>query len=227
VFVDKDWLAAEFDRGKSLEQIGRDTGVHASTVAYWARKHGLRSPGAERFASRGAPDRECLEGLVRDGASLREMAEALDRSIATVRHWLRRWEIERSDCRRKPPLPPDAPRKVQMTCPRHGVTAFRLDTRGTYRCPRCAQDRVAERRRKLKRILVAEAGGRCRMCGYDRCVGALQFHHLDPQEKSFALSAQGVTHGLDKAREEARKCVLLCANCHAEVESGYLLLTAA
>jgi transposase len=220
-------LAAEFQRGKSLEQIARDNGVHASTVAYWARKHGLRAPGAERFAARGAPDREHLERLVAEGATLREIANALDRSIATVRHWLRCWEIERSDCRRKPPLPPDAPREVEMTCPRHGATAFRLDGRGTYRCPRCAQDRVAERRRKVKRILVAEAGGQCRMCGYDRCVAALQFHHLDPHGKRFALSDQGVTRGLERAREEARKCLLLCANCHAEVESGHLVLTAA
>ena len=114
-----------------------------------------------------------------------------------------------------------------MTCARHGATRFRLDPRGTYRCKRCAQERVAERRRKVKRILVAEAGGRCQMCGYDRCVAALQFHHLDPRGKSFALSHQGATRGLEKAREEARKCVLLCANCHAEVEAGHLSLKAA
>jgi DNA-binding CsgD family transcriptional regulator len=227
VFVDRDRLAQQFERGKSLEQIGREAGVHPSTVGYWARKHGLRPPGAERFAARGAPERELLEQLARDGFSLREIAEALDRSIATVRHWLRRWGIERSDCRRTPPLPPDAPHEVQKTCPRHGPTGFRLDARGTYRCKRCVQERVAERRRKVKRILVAEAGGRCRMCGYDRCVAALQFHHVDPRGKSFSLSAQGVTRGIEAAREEARKCVLLCANCHAEVEAGHLLLKAA
>ena len=220
-------MAGEFERGKSLEQIGRELGMHASTVAYWARKHGLRSPGAERFAARGAPDREVLERLARDGASLKQIAEALDRSIATVRHWLGRWEIERRDCRRKPPLPDDAPREVQKDCLRHGTTCFRLDARGTYRCKRCAQERVAERRRQVKRILVAEAGGRCRECGYDRCVAALQFHHVDPDGKTFALSAQGATRGLAKAREEARKCILLCANCHAEVEAGHVRVKAA
>jgi Homeodomain-like domain len=227
VFVERDWLAGEFERGKSLERIAWETGVHASTVGYWASKLGLRPPGAERFAARGAPDRELLESLAREGLSLREIAETLDRSIATVRHWLRRWEIERPDRRCKPQLSPDAPCEVQMTCLRHGATSFRLDRRGTYRCKRCAQERVAARRRKVKRILVAEAGGRCRMCGYDRCVAALQFHHIDPHGKSFALSDQGVTRGIEKAREEARKCVLLCANCHAEVEAGHVLLKAA
>ena len=114
-----------------------------------------------------------------------------------------------------------------MTCPRHGSTAFRLDSRRSYRCVRCAQERVADRRRRLKRILVLEAGGRCRVCGYDRCVAALQFHHRDPREKTFTPSSKGVTRSLEKAREEACKCVLLCANCHAEVEASYLPLEAA
>ena len=90
----------------------------------------------------------------------------------------------------------------------------------------CAQQRVAERRRRVKQILVEEAGGCCAECGYDRCCAALQFHHVDPSRKSFALSREGVTRSLDRAREEARKCVLLCANCHAEVEGGVRVLEA-
>ena len=43
---------------------------------------------------------------------------------------------------------------------------------------------------------------------------------MDPATKAFALSSEGVTRSLDSAREEAAKCVLLCANCHAEVEAG-------
>jgi hypothetical protein len=53
-------------------------------------------------------------------------------------------------------------------------------------------------------------------------LGALQFHHIDPTRKSFSLGREGVTRSLAKAREEARKCVLLCANCHAMVEAGLL-----
>ena len=75
-------------------------------------------------------------------------------------------------------------------------------------------------RRKVKRILVEEAGGACILCGYAECHAALQFHHVDPTQKSFALSRQGVTRSLAKARDEAAKCVLLCANCHAKVEAG-------
>jgi hypothetical protein len=51
-------------------------------------------------------------------------------------------------------------------------------------------------------------------------MAALEFHHLTPEEKAFSLSEEGVTRSLARARAEARKCVLLCANCHGEVEAG-------
>ena len=226
VFVHREWLTRELQAGKSLEQIGRETNRHASTVGYWARKHGLTPAGARRYAARGAPDRRRLEDLAESGLSLREIAAELDRSVSTVRHWLRRWGIRRLDARRHY-LPADSPREVERPCPRHGVTTFRLDVRRTYRCTRCSTEAVSERRRTVKRILVAEAGGSCAICGYDRCIAALQFHHLQPATKLFALSTEGVTRSISAARAEAKKCVLLCANCHAEVEAGFRRLEAA
>jgi hypothetical protein len=175
-----------------------------------------------KFAPRGAPDRAALERLADEGRTLREMAETLDRSIATVRYWLERWEISRVDLRRRRGFDPaTAPRESLRRCPHHGVTMFILEPRGSYRCKRCRQERVTVWRRKVKAKLVEEAGGRCALCGYDRCQAALQFHHRDPSEKLFAISHQGMTRSLAKAREEARKCVLVCANCHAELEGGY------
>lgn len=179
-----------------------------------------------KFAPRGAPDRQRLEELARGGATLREIGLALDRSIATVRYWLRRWNIARQDARRSAVDPATAPREAVRECRRHGLTVFRLDKRGTYRCPRCSQQHVADRRRRVKRILVDEAGGSCTGCGYDACCAALQFHHVDPRDKAFALSHEGATRGLERARAEARKCILLCANCHAEVEAGVRVLQA-
>ena len=76
------------------------------------------------------------------------------------------------------------------------------------------------RRRKIKRILVAEAGGACVLCGYSRTLAALHFHHVDPAQKAFGLGHRGMTLSLEAARAEAAKCVLLCATCHAEVELG-------
>lgn len=219
-------MVKQLQAGRSLEQIGRLAGRHPSTVAYWLRKHGLTAAGASRYAARGGLARETLEAMVAEGLTLREMAARADRSVATVRHWLERWGIEREPPRspRTPANPADAPRSAPFECPRHGLTAFVLEGRGSYRCKRCRQERVAEWRRRTKRMLVAEAGGVCRACGYGDCVAALQFHHLDPASKRFSLSHKGLARGLDQVRAEAAKCVLLCATCHAEVEAGFRTL---
>jgi hypothetical protein len=107
-----------------------------------------------------------------------------------------------------------------MLCVHHGETEFWLTGRGTYRCKRCRSEAVSRRRRRVKEILVEEAGGRCCICGYDRNMRALSFHHLDPSNKRHEINAKGVAIALDKLRVEARKCVLVCSNCHAEVEDG-------
>jgi hypothetical protein len=79
---------------------------------------------------------------------------------------------------------------------------------------------VSRRRRKVKEILVREAGGACRICGYARSMRALHFHHLDASQKRLEINARGQALSLETLRAEARKCVLLCSNCHAEVEDG-------
>ncbi len=62
-------------------------------------------------------------------------------------------------------------------------------------------------------------GGKCKICGYKNYVGALDFHHIDLSKKSFSLSVRGLSYAWDTILKEAKKYVLLCKNCHAEVEN--------
>lgn len=100
-------------------------------------------------------------------------------------------------------------------CPIHGNTLFVQDRPGAWRCPQCSLEAVIRRRRKVKDILIEEAGGKCQQCGYSKYRGALQFHHRDPSQKEFGLASVG-SLGIEKQREEVKKCDLLCNNCHAE-----------
>jgi transposase-like protein len=214
------WLKSQLESGRSIESIARETGRDPSTVAYWVNKHGLTSTHAARHAARGRIDREDLTALVERGLSVRQIAAELGFGPTTVRHWLRRHGLQTDPLhysRRDGEKPPS----VLRECPLHGWTPFgRIGADGRYRCRRCNAETVAERRRRIKDLLVAEAGGRCALCGFDDYAGALQFHHIDPARKAFALSREGVTRSLASAREEAAKCALLCANCHAMVEAG-------
>lgn len=69
-------------------------------------------------------------------------------------------------------------------------------------------------------------GGKCMICGYNRCLEALDFHHRDPREKDFGLSDKGITRSWEKTKKEVDKCVLICANCHREIHAGITQLPA-
>ena len=167
-------------------------------------------------------EKQSLERLVARRLTTRQIAEATGRSQSTVRYWLRRHGLKTVRARGDEEL---RGKYLTRVCQRHGETRFVLEGRGYYRCTRCRAQRVAERRRRVKVELVAEAGGHCAVCGYNRCIGALSFHHLNPDEKSFGVARGGVTLGIARMRKEAGKCVLLCANCHAEVEAGLISAT--
>lgn len=208
-------------RGLSLAEIGQRVGKHEATVAYWIKKHELAAVNSTKHSAKGGLNRGDLEKLVNTGASIAEIAEKVQRSKATVRHWLREYGLKTHRAERRRCSIEGGP-VLELSCPTHGLTTFRRRSEGGYRCTKCRADAVSRRRRKVKRILVEEAGGCCAICGYRRSLAALEFHHVAPDEKRFALSHRGVTRSIDAARREARKCMLLCANCHAEVEVGMI-----
>lgn len=78
--------------------------------------------------------------------------------------------------------------------------------------------RIAALRRRRKLQAIEYKGGACNRCGYNRCVAALEFHHVDPTVKKFAVSAKGRTMSWQKMQAELDKCELVCANCHREIE---------
>jgi DNA-binding CsgD family transcriptional regulator len=229
--MDRGALERMLGEGLPLAEIGRRADRHEATVAYWLRRHGLAAAGRARHASKGRLTHGELAALVDAGRSIAQIAARVGRSKSTIRHWLRRYGMKThgaSDQRRvlETKRPKDAGlSEALMLCSAHGETSFVLDERGYYRCRRCRSASVSRRRRRLKQTLVLEAGGACRLCGYSRCLSALEFHHLEPENKAFALSEEGVTRSIARARAEARKCALLCANCHAEVESGIANVT--
>ena len=73
-------------------------------------------------------------------------------------------------------------------------------------------------RTAIKKQLVKYKGGKCEICGYNKSLRALQFHHINPEEKDFSIS-NNLLNGhfnMNDFYNEIDKCKLLCANCHAE-----------
>lgn len=82
--------------------------------------------------------------------------------------------------------------------------------------------KVVSWRKRAKLKAIQHKGGCCQICGYNRSVSALVFHHLDPSKKDFGLA--GNTRSWESILAEIEKCVLLCANCHSEVHDGLIQL---
>jgi len=83
---------------------------------------------------------------------------------------------------------------------------------------------VAKRRRKIKLMAIEYKGGRCQICGYNKYPGALDLHHVSG-EKSFGIGDKGYTRSWEKTKQELDKCILVCANCHREIEAGVTQLS--
>jgi hypothetical protein len=122
--------------------------------------------------------------------------------------------------------PPSADRLCPVEnreCRRHGETEFARYADGQggtrWRCKRCVAEAVTRRHQAMRRVLIEEAGGACALCGYDRCIVCLHFHHVDASTKLFQMTMSS-GKALATYRKEASKCVLLCSNCHGEVEAG-------
>ena len=99
------------------------------------------------------------------------------------------------------------------TCKKHGLSEYS----NSGKCRKCNVENVQKRRRKIKEMSIEYKGGRCEKCGYDKCNGALEFHHLDPEQKDFGIGNKGYTRSWEKIKSELDKCIMVCANCHREI----------
>ena len=93
-------------------------------------------------------------------------------------------------------------------------------------CRECNKKNATLRKQTLKKECVDYKGGKCCICGYDKYIGSLDFHHLDPSQKGFEFSHLKITSfkkNEEKLKKELDKCILVCRNCHAEIHAGILV----
>lgn len=103
-----------------------------------------------------------------------------------------------------------------LECKKHGLTRFVKRNDNRWRCLKCQTEAVKKRREKIKKDAIDYKGGKCEICGYNKCIEALEFHHIN-NDKDFGISAKGYTRSFKKIKEELDKCILVCANCHREL----------
>lgn len=201
--MDKLYLEELVAEGLSQNQIAEKSDCDRSTVKRWLKRYGLRTKNAEVYSvSYGPVEKSDLERMIDEGFTIAEIAERMNRSQTSARHWIEKYGLKTQ-------------RKSHL-CNECGET----DPNSFYGrrkalCKTCSKLRDALRMRKYKQELVREVGSKCVRCGYNKCLGALEFHHLDPSEKDPDFKTMR-SWSKERKLVEVKKCELLCANCHRE-----------
>lgn len=86
-------------------------------------------------------------------------------------------------------------------------------------CKSCDSKNVVERGQKGKELAVEYMGGKCSICDYNKCINALEFHHLDPSKKSKTYNQSFIYWGFERQKKELENCIIVCGNCHREIHS--------
>lgn len=146
--------------------------------------------------------------------SIRRAAKALNVSYSTLRYWIGKHNI----CVQRPE------NKKQICCRVCGTTDknafFNSVNKSGKKSPACKACNAKEtilRYRRYKEEAVAYKGGKCCVCGYSKCMGSLEFHHTNPNEKDAEWALKIKNKITDNVKEELDKCILVCRNCHQEI----------
>lgn len=167
--------------------------------------------------------KEILYDKFNQGLSLRQIALDLNVSYNTIRYWAKKYGLKK---------------KVQKQCI---ICLADLTGNQTKYCSNNCKAKAHYNKHKsnpnsyhsqtlrgLKRkmLFIKELGAACEICGYNKNLAALEFHHKDPSTKLLALDMRSLSNNaLTTLRKELIKCRLLCSNCHKELHFPELFMS--
>jgi hypothetical protein len=166
-------------------------------------------------------EKEYLERMIEEGNSLNKIAKESGRGLTIVRYWVRKYGLKsKYSPYNENSIKEYGTHRICPKCKRMVETENFNDRRGkknsSVYCKTCTTIQTVDRVRKMKELMVEYKGGCCQKCGYDKYLGALEFHHLDPNEKDFNPSHYRKYTFDERVKNELDKCILLCSNCHRE-----------
>jgi len=169
---------------------------------------------------------EKLQDLISKNLSTYQIAKEMDCSQTTIRYWLRKLGLNTNN----PPQAKDLKTLLngrsckccskQLIGQQKFYCSIECKSKNTYYSQPNTNERQKNKALSRKLELIKMAGGKCSNCGYKKNSSALQFHHNDPQNKSFSLDSRILSNtNWESILKEFRKCKLLCANCHFEIHN--------
>lgn len=169
--------------------------------------------------------KEKIDVLYREGKSYKEISNVLKCSKSAISYHCRKWVNRESKYTADKILVYqqyyDEGHTMREVAKKFGITrsclTHRLVIRRRIFNKQGAVDNIKSYRTKVKEMAVEYKGGKCCLCGYKKCIKALDFHHVNPKEKDFPIS--GGTRSFENLKPELDKCILVCRNCHSEIHA--------
>jgi hypothetical protein len=160
-------------------------------------------------------EKETLISLIEQDLSSREIANRLDCSQGRIRYWLQKHKLKTKRKLRNKGHVGDSVRNPKCEYCGTKERANFYD-RFHHECKNCFNDRIYKLSRDKKEKAVKYKGGECCKCGYKKCMAALDFHHIDPEEKDVNFRTM-LYWKWERRKKEIDKCILVCSNCHREL----------
>lgn len=163
-------------------------------------------------------EKALLEELISEGLSANKIAKKQGVALATVRYWLKKHGLKTGyqSIRERTFYHMSPEERIQHNKKRrkdyYEANKKKLNTNSARR----QHERGLARKKEVMSLLNLTG---CVICGYNKCLSALEFHHV--HDKEFQLDKRSLSNRtLDSVLKEAKKCVLLCSNCHREYHHG-------
>lgn len=155
-----------------------------------------------------------LKLMVDSQKSTREIAKITGIGQTTVRYWLNKYGLKTTPTYGK----------TQRVCKQCGEIdlkemATRKGNNPRRICKKCLNKKMVDRMKRNKLESIVYKGGKCIRCGYNKCQGALEFHHRNVSEKD-PKWRYSKGWSIERIKKEIDKCDLLCCLCHREKHAG-------
>jgi transposase len=168
-----------------------------------------------------------LEKYLKENKSFNQISKEEKKSLTTIRYWMKKYNLTSKfdSIRHKEIIEYGEQRfcpRCKSLCDVNNFYNRRGKKNASVYCKNCTNNQTKERQQNVKKQMIDYKGGKCELCQYSNYQGALEFHHLDPNEKDFNLSNLKSYKFDDVIKKELDKCVLVCANCHREIHGNLI-----
>lgn len=226
MLITKEILEALVNNGLSQRAISVVTKISRTKIQRKLKKYNIQTNRYVRYIP--TISKEDMENHINNNLSIRELSKLFSVGESKIKTMLKNYGLKTKNVKNKDNIEITTTNlKVCAKCKiKKKLSYFYVSKKGKIHswCRECNNKESYSKQTSIKSKAVNYKGNMCNLCSYNKYNGALEFHHLNTNNKDFNISDLR-TYSWEKLKNELDKCVLLCANCHREIHAGVTKLS--